>query len=294
MNYSKCTECGDYYFVKCKKTMVTFNNDEKLKQQLITELEYHQEMDDVAPKKFEHSFLLYSMQIDGNALQKFSKKYHIDKWFTDITVKISKGLTSSKAKIFTLKAIEALPVGLDMNTVKSKWFKILLTDQLRFVNQVSEQEAAIRQHIDLFSEKFNTKFDKISLIARFLEQNYEHEVLIKKCIALFDSKFDEISESAARLLAESAKDVVARTAFFSAGSATYFSSLSAFSAVSSVYQTGYFEVDSVAFSAFSAQKAVCSTRSTESEAISEGFAESKVRSYYYTWMSEQFLNLFKN
>ena len=148
--------------------MRTFNNDSNLKEELIAKLKHHQELDTfiqgqwldtesgkVEGNGFKGCFYGCTMQTSENPLQKFSEKYSIERWFTDITEKIFEGLPSNEANMFPLQCIEALPVGVDLNIIKSKWNIVVLTDQLRFVYVNSEQEKAIKQCISLFEVPFN-------------------------------------------------------------------------------------------------------------------------------------------
>ena len=148
--------------------MLTFNNDLELKKELIEILKHHRELDayiqgqwlDVDSGKIEGNgfrgcFYGCTMQTAEEPILKFSEKYFIDLGIVSISEKIFEGLPINQAKLFPLDLIEAIPVGLDLNIVKSKWNVVLLTDQLRFVGEGSEQEKAIKQVISLFDKPFN-------------------------------------------------------------------------------------------------------------------------------------------
>lgn len=166
--------------------MKTFNNDPKLKEELVNSLRHHQKLDafvqgewlrknegKIEGDGFRGCFYGCTMQTSDNPIGKFSEKYHIDIWFVALTERIFEGLPFEEAKKFPLCIIENLPVGVDLDLIKSEWFKTVLSDQLRFCGGSVEVEAAI-----------------------------------KKCINLFDTPFNKISQHAAMTAAESAEYAV--------------------------------------------------------------------------------------
>ncbi|MFB3057361.1 MAG: hypothetical protein ACE1ZQ_09405, partial [Ignavibacteriaceae bacterium] len=145
--------------------MKTFNNSKELKSELIEKLKHHQDLDTflqgqwltdekVEGNGFKGCFYGCTMQTSVDAILKFSNKYSVDLWFCMLTENIFEGLPVEESKTFPLECIQALPVGLDINKIKSEWNTIVLKDQLKFVEKGSEQEKAINQCIDLFKVPF--------------------------------------------------------------------------------------------------------------------------------------------
>ncbi|MEM1337291.1 MAG: hypothetical protein AAGF96_06050 [Bacteroidota bacterium] len=171
--------------------MKTFNNDPKLKSELINQLDHHQKLDAfiqgqwLTSKKIEGNgfkgcFYGCTMQTEDEPIQKFSDKYNIDLWYCHLTEKIFENLPKGEFEKFPKESIDILPIGVDLNKMKSVYFQLLLKDQLRFC-----------------------------------EGNEKCEKAIKKCIELFDVPFNEITKSAAES-AESAARSAARSAAWSA------------------------------------------------------------------------------
>ena len=129
-------------------------------------------------------------QSSVKTLSKASEQYGLPLWYVHVTEKIYEGLPKEDFLKFPYNAIEILPVGLDMNMVRSRFNYELLKDQLKFSNG-----------------------------------NKQVEDSIKQCMNLYVVPFDIINESAARS-AESA----ARSAAWSAGSAAWSAESAAWSA----------------------------------------------------------------
>ena len=232
--------------------MKTFNGDENLKQSLIADLQHHQELDafvkgtwiakhlgKIKGNGFRGCFYGCTMQTEIDPLSKFSQKFNIDPWFCHLTERIFEGLPDGEYQTFPLESISKLPVGADLNDIKSKWFKILLTDQLRFVDNGSRQEASIKQ-----------------------------------CILLFDTPFSEITKSAAESAAWSAAWSAAKSAKSAAKSAAWSAAKSAKSAAESAEsaaKSAWSAAKSAESAAESAWSAAWSAESAESAAESSHY-----------------------
>lgn len=118
--------------------MKTFNNNPNLKRELLEELKQHQKIDN-----FQRDELL------------INEKYHIDSWYYHLTASIFKNLPEGEYNTFPFDSINILPIGADLNKIKSRYFQIILVNQLRFVNKGSEQEAAMKLCIDLFDKPYD-------------------------------------------------------------------------------------------------------------------------------------------
>ena len=176
--------------------MKTFNNNKQLKSELINQLKHHQKLDafiqgewltddKLEGNGFKGCFYGCTMQSKNNPIKEFSDKYNIDLWYCHVTEKLFEKLPDGEYQKFPLKSIQILPVGFDINKIKSKFHYALLMDK---------------------------KFGQIN----FCNGNKEVEDAIKQCAELFKVDFDKIDESAA----ESAESA-ARSAESAARSAHY-------------------------------------------------------------------------
>ena len=246
--------------------MLTFNNDKKLKSSLLKKLKHHQKLDTfvqgswlkleegkVEGNGFRGCFYGCTMQTNSNAMGKFSEKYHIDRWFTDITEKIFEGLEISKAKKFPVEIIKSLPVGLDLDSIKSEFHKLILVDQLKYVEKDSDQYKAINQCIELFSVPFN----EITWSAA------------------------ESAESAAESAAWTAARSAARSAAWSARSAAESAKSAAWSAKSAA-ESAKSAAKSAAWSAWTAARSAAES----AESAARSAAESAAKQDYYEFLKE--------
>ena len=213
--------------------MITFNGNEDLKKELIEKLRHHQDLDtfvqgtwlDTDSEKvegngFKGCFYGCTMQTKENPIEKFSKKYNIDLWYCHLTEKIFESLPKGKYEKFPLQSIKALPVGFDINKIKSLFHYKILENQLQYcVGDIKVTKA------------------------------------IKQCMALFKTPFNKIEESAARSAAESAESAAESAAWSAARSAAESAAWSAESAAESARsaaESAAWSAESAAWSAESA------------------------------------------
>ena len=234
--------------------MKTFNNNKELKQELIKNLQHHQDLDafiqgawlDVDSGKvkdigFKGCFYGCTMQTNQDPIEKFSEKYNIDLWYCYITEKIFEGLPKGEYEKFPLRSIEILPIGVDINKIKSLFHYRVLEDQLQFC-------------------KSDEKVTKSIL----------------KCMELFKTPFDQIDELEAREAAESAAESAAEAAAWSAAESA---------AMSAAWSLSRLTAESTAWSAASA---------SESAARSvEWSAESAAKQDYYIFLKDTLFTCIK-
>jgi len=246
--------------------MITFNNDQLLKDELLARLKQHQHLDTFVQGKwltddkvegngFKGCFYGCTMQTEDNPIIKFSEKYHIDLWYCYLTEKIFENLPDGHYQKFPYESIEVLPLNFNLNKFKSAWFKATLLKQLDWVTDEN-------------------------LIT-----------LIKNSANLFDVDFDKISEDAAKLAADSARSAkLAKLAKLakSAESAYWYATISA------EYAAGYAGY-SAEYAAWSAAGSY--TEYVESAARSGGyFAESagySTKEDYYIYLKELLFEMIK-
>ena len=228
------------------------------KNELLSQLKYHQDLDafvqgqwllneKLENNDFKGCFYGCTMQTNDNPILKFSEKYDIDLWYCYLTEKIFEGLPDGQYRQFPYRSIEILPLNFDFNIVKSQFHKAILLKQLDWV-----------------------KDEKI------------REVLIKTA-KLFEVPFNEISKSAAELVAQSA----ARSSW---------SSWSALSAAESVAQSAARSAaQSAARSAArSAESAAWSAAESVAQSAARSVAQSAARSAaenHYVWMRDLLFGL---
>lgn len=145
--------------------MKAFNNDQKLKDELLVELKKHQELDDfiqgawLSDEKnkngdFKGCFYGCTMQTEEDPRKAFSEKYQIDLSFVHMTEKIFEGLPQKEARLFPLQSIEKIPLNFDFNKFKSEFFRRNLTKQKELI--IDENVLVVLDEcIDLFSVPFN-------------------------------------------------------------------------------------------------------------------------------------------
>ena len=148
--------------------MITFNGNEDLKKKLIEKLRHHQDLDTfvqgtwldtdsgkVEGNGFKGCFYGCTMQTKENPVGKFSKKYNIDLWYCHLTEKIFESLPKGKYEKFPLQSIKALPVGFDINKIKSLYHYKILENQLQYCVGDIKVTKAIKQCMALFKTPFN-------------------------------------------------------------------------------------------------------------------------------------------
>ena len=89
-------------------------------------------------------------QTDNNTLRTASEENNIPLWIIYVSECIFEGLEEHEALTFPLEFYEAMPCDNDLDKVWREWNKAVLSDQLRFVEDGSPQELAIKQCIYLF------------------------------------------------------------------------------------------------------------------------------------------------
>tara|TARA_R110002020_G_scaffold17586_1_gene61617 strand:+ start:228 stop:821 length:594 start_codon:yes stop_codon:yes gene_type:complete len=150
--------------------MKTFNGSTELKNELIEKLKHHQDLDTfiqggwldtksgkVEGNGFKGCFYGCTMQTNEGAIEKFSKKYNIDLWYCHLTEKIFEGLPKGKFEKFPLQSIKVLPIGFNINRIKSLFLRKNLENQLQFCKGNKKVTDALNQCIELFK----VDFDKI-------------------------------------------------------------------------------------------------------------------------------------
>jgi len=250
--------------------MKTFNNKKRTKTALLKKLKHHQDLDTfiqgnwltdekVEGNGFKGCFYGCTMQTEDSPIEKFSEKYDIDLWYCYLTEKLFEGLPDGEYQTFPYQSIDLLPVGLDINKIKSKFHYALLMDE---------------------------KFGQVN----YCQGDKKCEDAIKQCAELFKVDFDKIDKSAAESAesaawsARSARSVEsARSAVESARSAVE-SARSARSAAESAARSA---ARSAAWSARSA------ARSAAWSAGSARSARSVAKNDYYVWMRDLLFNTIK-
>ena len=239
---------------------LTFNNDEKSKNQLIEELLHHEELDAFvqgswlsgeATEAGTQKGCMYGciMQSKESPINSFCEHYHIDYWFGHITEKIFEGLSVKEAKGFPLEAIRRLPVGISLELIKSEFHYRLLEDQLQYCKESQQVTNAVKQVMDLF---------------------YNDGQFIP---------FNEINKSAA----DSAESAAESAAWSAAESAAW----SADSAAESAAWSADSAAESAAWSAAdSARSAARSAAESAAWSAAESAAWSAAGKKHYTWMKE--------
>ena len=196
--------------------MKTFNNNKELKQELIKKLQHHQDLDafiqgawldtdsgKVEGDTFKGCFYGCTMQTDQDPIEKFSEKYDIDLWYCYLTEKIFEGLPKGEYEKFPLESIKVLPVGADINKIKSLFHYRVLESQLEFCKSDRQVTNSVLKCMELFKVPFD-QIDKSE--ARLAAESA-------------DSVADSVRWSAARWSAASAVMYAARSARWSAWSA---------------------------------------------------------------------------
>ena len=148
--------------------MKTFGNNKKLKQELIKKLQHHQDLDafiqgewlDTISGKteddtFKGCFYGCTMQTTEDPIEKFSEKYNIDLWYCYLTEKIFEGLPRGEYEKFPLQSIEILPVGVDINKIKSLFYYKVLESQLQFCDSDEKVTNSILNCMELFKTPFD-------------------------------------------------------------------------------------------------------------------------------------------
>ena len=253
--------------------MKTFNNNKALKQELIKKLQHHQDLDafiqgewlDTISGKteddtFKGCFYGCTMQTTENPIEKFSEKYDIDLWYCYLTEKIFEGLPKGEYEKFPLESIEVLPVGVDINKIKSLFHYRVLESQLQFCDSDEKVTNSILNCMELFK----TPFDLID----------ESEA---RAVARLAARAVRLAAgSVARLAAESAAGS-AISAAWTTGSVTWTVKLAARSAAGSVRSA--------------AVAAAWSVRA--SEAVTWTTAESAAKQEYYVFLKNTLIDCIK-
>jgi hypothetical protein len=198
--------------------MLSFNNNQELKDELIAKLKHHQELDTfiqgqwltnekVDGNGFKGCFYGCTMQTTENPIQKFSEKYNIDLWYCYLTEKIFENLPDGEYQKFPLQSIEILPIGFNITKIKSLWFKTTLLKQLDWINDEN-----IRTILQNTASLFDVDFDKIDINAA----RSAAESAWSAAEAAARSAAESAAESAAWSAAWSAAESAARSAAWSA------------------------------------------------------------------------------
>jgi len=276
--------------------MKTFNGDKKLKAELVKELKHHQKLDafiqgswltkeNSDESNFKGCFYGCTMQSEDNPIQKFSDKYNIDLWFCHLTEKLFEGLPNREYQDFPLKSIQLLPIGLDLNKLKSKFhYALLMDEKMGQINYCGDNEKC-RKAIIQCAELFKVNFDKIDESAAGSARSAAESAAESAAGSARSARSAESIAWSARSArsAESAAESAA-------GSARSAESI-AWSAAESAAWSARSAAESAAWSARSAAESIAwSARSAESAAES---AAGSARSEYYVWMRDLLFKLLK-
>ena len=148
--------------------MKTFYTEKELKESLLKYTKEHQEVEAYMRGSllFTEEKLAKNGSIKGcfygcmtqsseKTFEKASNQYGLPLWYVHVTERIYEGLPESEWLSFPYEAIEILPVGIDMNIIRSRFNYFLLKDQLRFTKKESQQYKAIIQCMNLYTVSFN-------------------------------------------------------------------------------------------------------------------------------------------
>ena len=148
--------------------MKTFNGNKELKTELLTQLKHHEKLDafvqgewlrksegKIDGNGFKGCFYGCTMQTEEKPLTKFSEKYNIDLWYVYVTEKIFEGLPKGESKKFPYESISILPIGVDINKIKSMFHCKVLESQLAFCKNNKPVTEAIKLCMELFSVPYN-------------------------------------------------------------------------------------------------------------------------------------------
>lgn len=243
--------------------MKSFNNKNSTKQELLKKLKHHQDFD-----AFIQGIWLSDQKIDGNvfkgcfygctmqskeenSVKEFSKQYNIDLWYCHVTEKIFEGLPNDQYQKFPYDSIEIIPVGFDLNTIKSKFFQNILKKQLEWVT------------------------------------NEKVIFAINKCIELFDIPFDHISDDEASTAVSEAMEAsyVSRTSMYTIFNANTLAA-NAWAADVSVYATKAWSND--IWSADAAGRVVAASASVFASASASAY---KAKENPYVWIRDILFDL---
>ena len=223
--------------------MKTFNSNKELKQELIKKLQHHQDLDafiqgawldtdsgESEGDVFKGCFYGCTMQTIEDPIEKFSKKYNIDLWYCYITEKIFEGLPKGEYEKFPLESIKVLPVGADLNKIKSLFHYRVLESQLEFCENDKKVTDSIRKCMELFKVPFD-QIDKPE--ARLAAESAESAARSAAMSAAWSAVSAARSAASAKLAARAAAKLAARAAAWSA-------ELAARSAASSTSEQDYY------------------------------------------------------
>ncbi len=146
--------------------MKTFNNNTKLKDELLEIIKEHQTLDNFIQGKWLHEKegnqplrkgcqFGCIMQTKDNPLNAFSEKYQIPLWYVYVAERVFEGLSVEDSKTFVYDSILAIPVGIDMYKERSKFQYNLLEDQLQFCKEDEKTTKSIKLCMELFKVPFN-------------------------------------------------------------------------------------------------------------------------------------------
>ena len=157
---------------------ITFYNEPELKESLLKYTKEHQEIDayrrgswlkeeKASNGHFKGCFYGCMTQSEDNTLGKASKQYGLPLWYVHVTEKIYEGLPENEWLSFPYEAIEVLPVGIDMNVIRSLWNYNLLKDQLRFLQWNKQAKEAVNKCMDLYLVPFDKILESAARSAEF-------------------------------------------------------------------------------------------------------------------------------
>ncbi len=144
---------------------LTFYNEPYLKESLLAYTKEHMEIDAYRRGKwlqkekasnghFKGCFYGCMTQSDENTLEIATEQYGLPLWYVYVTEEIYEGLPGNEWLSFPYEAIEVLPVGIDMNKIRSLWNYRLLERQLTFCKGNDDVTKAIKQCMNLFKVDF--------------------------------------------------------------------------------------------------------------------------------------------
>ena len=251
--------------------MKTFNSNKELKQELIKKLQHHQDLDTYIQGAWSDtnsgkgSFYSRTMQTDQTPIRKFSEKYNIDLWYCYLTERIFEGLPEGEYEKFPLESIKVLPVGADINKIKSLFHYRVLEDQLQFCKNDEKVTKSVLKCMELFK----TPFDQIDEAAAW-------------SAAISAAKSAAKSEEPTKLAAWSA----ARTARAAASAAMTAARLAA-EAAEAAETESWLEVRTAA------RSVIWLAVETATKSVIASAAEATVRKNYYVFLKNTLIDCIK-
>jgi len=206
--------------------MLTFHNDQKVKDKFLARMRAHAEADEIIQGEIWENGkgCFVGCTLHEYDHEKFESREGpgLPEWLAHLADTIFEGLSVSDAKTFAADFYEQIPVGVELDIVKWKFCSFILKENIERVLSLSidhklrdQMIGAIRECLSVHEEAIKTGFfaDLAAESARSAESTSEST--------------SESTWSAADLAAESAWSAAWSTAWSTAWSATWSAALSA-------------------------------------------------------------------